>query len=301
MNRNIDLRQLRYFLAVAQEKSFRRAAERLHITQPPLSRQISELEQALGVPLLTRDTRHVALTAAGELALREFGGLVERFERALEKVAAVRPALPTLRLGQLYWAPLRGIASLERALVQAGLIEALEVQTAPSDQAIAAVRRGELTAALVAAPIESYGLELEVLGQARLAAFVPAASPLARKRVVSLQDLNSVPPFFRFRRGQSPLQYDHFARQYAAHGFRPVKEAPANDAMGVFTQIGAGRGATCMPEQVAANRWAGVVRRPLKEMVTIDLALVMSPTLAPELRTALRKRMPALLKSLRGK
>jgi DNA-binding transcriptional LysR family regulator len=80
IGRNIDVRQLRYFVAVAEELNFRRAAERLHITQPPLSRQIAALEAALGVPLLERDTRAVRLTPAGEAAQREFARLLQRFD-----------------------------------------------------------------------------------------------------------------------------------------------------------------------------------------------------------------------------
>ncbi len=78
-DRGIALRQLRYFVAVAEEMNFRRAAERLHITQPPLSRQIAALETALGARLLERDTKRVRLTPDGELALREFRQLLLQF------------------------------------------------------------------------------------------------------------------------------------------------------------------------------------------------------------------------------
>src|SRR5512137_2721767 len=107
IGRNIDLRQLRYFVAVAEELNFRRAAERLYITQPPLSRQIAALEAALGVPRLERDTRAVRVTPAGEAAQSEFGRLLQRFEHGFARVVdAQTQARRKLRLGVLWWADL---------------------------------------------------------------------------------------------------------------------------------------------------------------------------------------------------
>jgi DNA-binding transcriptional LysR family regulator len=297
MTRAIDVRQLRYFVAVAQERSFRRAAERLHLTQPPLSRQIAELERQLGVRLLARDTRRVQLTAAGELALREFAAALGRFDASVARVAAAAPAAGRLRLGVLYWSDLKALAGVERRLKTAGLCAGLDVHTTSSHEAVAAVQRGELDAAVVAAPTDLHRLDGTVLGTARLAAFVPAASPLARRRVLALKDLETLPPFFRFARHFNPRLHDHFTQQYEAHGFRPRELAGASEAMGVLAQIARGRGCTCMPDLAARYRYAGVVRRPLREAVTMDLALVVSPRLDPALRATLfasaRRLLPA--------
>lgn len=289
MTRSIDIRQLRYFVAVAQERSFRRAAERLHITQPPLSRQIGALEAALGARLLARDTRRVALTAAGELALREFERIVHDFDATLERVAGAAPAAATLRLGVLYWSDLKALKGLEQELKRAGGAAALDVHTVTSHEGVAAVRRGTLDAALVAAPTETHGLPSTVVGKVRMAAFVPAASALARRRQVSLRDLNELPPFYRFRRQVNPLLHDHFARQFDAHGFRPRALAVAPEVMGVLAQIASGRGCTCMPDLASHFRYAGVARRPLRETVTMDLALVVSPRLDPAAAAALSR------------
>jgi DNA-binding transcriptional LysR family regulator len=289
MNRSVDIRQLRYFVAVAEEANFRRAAERLHITQPPLSRQVSELEHALGIPLLSRNTRRVQLTPAGEIAHREFAKLVAAFDATLERVAGQAAALPQLHLGVLYWFDLKGLPAFERALQASGLVSAVTVSTLNSHEAIKAVRRGALDAAVVAHPIETHGLNATVIGTVRLAAFVPASSPLARRRLLSLHDLNQQPPFFRFRRSVNPLLYEHFARQYESYGFRPSREAPAPEAMGVFAQIGAGRGCTCMPEAMATDRYRGVVARRLREAVFLELALVTPPRLEARLRDTLLK------------
>jgi LysR family transcriptional regulator, benzoate and cis,cis-muconate-responsive activator of ben and cat genes len=268
MNASISLRQLRYFVAVAEELNFRRAAERLHITQPPLSRQIGELESAIGLPLLWRDTRSVRLTPAGEAALQQFRTLLAQFDSALQSVRGAAAALPPLRLGVPNWIDLQGLAGVEQQLQRRGLAGHRFMAGQPTG-------------------LDLQGLQQAVLGQLPFAAFVPATSALARRRRVALADLNDVPPFYRFRRALNPLLYEHFARQYEAHGFTPLRDAPAPDVMGVFAKIGSGRGCTCMPVQLAVHRYAGVVRRPLREAVTMDIALVHPPGMADERRAVL--------------
>lgn len=296
----VTLRQLRYFVAVAEELSFRRAAERLHITQPPLSRQIAEMESALGLPLLLRDTRRVRLTPAGVAALADIQALLRQVDATLARVAAGAQTLPCVRLGVMNWIDLQALGSLEQQLRRQGLASGLEAPAAASHESVAAVRQGTLDAALVAAPIAAPGLHCQVLGSLRLAAFVPASSALARRRRLSLQDLNAVPPFYRFKRSVNPVLYDHFAQQYTHFGFKPEHEAPAPEVMGVFAKIGAGRGCTCMPVPLAVNRYAGVVRRPLRETVTMDVALVWPPNLAPALRDALLAAAGRLLQDTHG-
>jgi LysR family transcriptional regulator, benzoate and cis,cis-muconate-responsive activator of ben and cat genes len=295
MNNATSLRQMRYFVAVAEELSFRRAAERLHITQPPLSRQVAELEATLGVVLLRRDSQGVQLTAAGAQALQEFRALLAQADAALARVAALRDTLPRLRLGWLSWLDMDRLPAFEQRLQRQGLVAAVESHLLPSHEAVAAVRAGKMDAALVAAPIESQGLASSTLARLRLAALVPSQSVLAQRRVVSLRELNTVPPFHRFRRAISPLLYDHFDRQYREHGFVPQEEAAAPEVMGVLARIGAGQGCTCMPMPLAVRRYAGVTRRALRERVTMDLALVSSRSLAPALRAAVEEAALALV------
>lgn len=296
MNRSVDLRQLRYFVAVAEELNFRRAAERLHITQPPLSRQVAELEAALGTPLLERDTRRVRLTAAGQVALQEFRVLLAAVDAALDRVARTKKKAPKrrLRLGMIYWSDLAGLEAFERALLASGLVSGLDVISLASHESMAALRRGDLDAALVAGPLGTHGLTHVTVGRERHVAIVPKAHPLARRRTISLNDLAQLPSFFRFRRADNPALYDHFARQYAAAGFRHPDERPALGAMGLLAQVAAGRGGTIMPRAVAARPYPGVAALDLREEITVDLILVIGAHVEAALRDVLRQLAPSL-------
>lgn len=295
MKRAISLRQLAYFVAVAEERSFRVAAERLHLTQPPLSRAVAELEQQLGLRLLLRSPQGVQPTAAGAQALPRFKALLAQAEQVLDEVAALGDALPRLRLALPAWLNLAQLPAFERALRDSGLISGLETQLLPAHEAAAAVVAGRLDGALLAAPIETQGLPLQTLGQLPLSAFVPQGSALARRRSLSLRDLNQLPPFYRFRRSLSPLLYDHLDRQYRAHGFEPLQELPAAELLDVFSRIGAGQGCTCMPMQIAVGRFAGVVRRPLRDAVSLDLAWLPARQLPEDLATACAEALRLLL------
>lgn len=295
MSRAVDLRQLRYFVAVAEELNFRRAAERLHLTQPPLSRQVRELEAALGTVLLARNTKSVQLTPAGQVALQEFRALLAAFDASMERVARAKKAPKRrLRLGMVYWSDLAGLADFEQALLASGLITDAEVMSLASHEAIPAVKRGDLDAALVAGPMNLQGLRHATIGRERHAAFVPESHPLARKRAISLDDLKQLPAFFRFRRVDNPVLYDHFARQYAAVGFRHPGEVPGVGALGLLAQIAAGRGATIMPRTLAARPYPGVAAIELREEISVDLLLVVGSHIDPTLRDALLALAPRL-------
>jgi DNA-binding transcriptional LysR family regulator len=285
MSRSIDLRQLRYFVAVAEELNFRRAAERLHITQPPLSRQVAELEAALGAALLERTKKSVQLTPAGQAALQEFRTLLAAFDAAMERVAHTQAApRRRLRLGMVYWSDLAGLAAFEEAAIATRLVTGVDVISLASHEAMAALKRGDLDAALVTGPQDTEGLAHRTLGRERHSAFVPQSHPLASRHRVSLHDLKELPAFFRFRRADNPLLYDHFARQYAAIGFRHPHEAPAVGAMGLLAQIAAGRGGTIMPRAIAARPYPGVAVLELDEEITVDLLLVVGAHIDASLR-----------------
>ncbi|MDN6882442.1 LysR family transcriptional regulator [Variovorax sp. CAN2819] len=297
MTRPISVRQLQCFLAVAQERSFRRAAERLAITQPPLSRQIAELETALGVRLFDRDTHSVRLTPVGEVALHRFSSLMDEFDAAVAHVAHASHQLPRLRLGVLNWVQLRGLASLENTLMAGGHASGVDARTTTTAAAMSALRKNELDAAIVLWPASMQRLRGDLVHEVPLMAFVPATSALARKRSIAVRELEALPPFYRFTRAENARMYDEFTRQYAAHGFTPVEAAGAPDALHVFAQIGAGRGCTCLPAPFSLHRYAGVQPRPLRERIMVPVVLVTHLRLPQELHDILVAATADMLKT----
>lgn len=296
MTRPISVRQLQCFLAVAEERSFRRAAERLAITQPPLSRQIAELETALGVRLLDRNTHSVQLTPVGEVALHRFSSLMDEFDAAVAHVTQASHQLPRLRLGILNWVQLRGLTSLENTLMEGGHASGVDVRTTTTIAAVSALRKNELDAAIVLWPASMHRLRGDLVHQVPLMAFVPATSTLARKRSISVRELQALPPFYRFTRAENARMYDEFSRQYAAHGFTPAQAAGAPDALHVFAQIGAGRGSTCLPAPFSLHRYAGVQPRPLREQIMVPVVLVTHLRLPQEFHDVLVSATAGMLR-----
>ena len=286
--RSIDIRQLRYFLVVAEELNFRRAAERLHLTQPPLSRQIAALEQALGVALLDRSGTGTRLTAAGEQARAEFAQVVQAFDAALAQVASKAPAgRRSLRLGLPWWADMSAFARLDQDWQRATGRPPLEPQLGTGPELAQGLHRGTLDAALLALPQELQGLRHVEVARLRHVAVVPADSPLARKRALRLADLQDGPVFLRFARRINPALWAHYQRQYSALGFTPTREAPAPGTSATIAQIAAGRGCTLLPAALARQRYPGVAYRRLLDDVSVDLHLVFADGLDADVVDAL--------------
>ncbi|MGQ3054670.1 MAG: LysR family transcriptional regulator [Roseateles sp.] len=286
--RSIDIRQLRYFLVVAEELNFRRAAERLHLTQPPLSRQIAALEQALGVALLDRALPGTRLTAAGEQARREFAQVVQAFDAALARVGTLAAApRQSLRLGLPWWMDMSAFATLDREWRRATGLAPLEPVLEIGPELLAGLLQQTLDAALIAMPHDLQGLRHTQVARLRHVALVPAASPLARKRALRLADLQAGPVFLRFAKRANPALWTHYQRQYDALGFQPARERDAPGTSATIAQIAAGRGCTLMPQALARQRYPGVAYRRLLDEVSVDLYMVFSEALEPALVEAL--------------
>ncbi len=163
----MELRQLRYFVAVAEELHFGRAAERLHIAAPSLSQQIKALETGLGTPLFLRDRRHVELTSAGRMLLpdaREILALAAGAQRRLAGTSG------PLRLGYVSWLPDELVASVRSDL-------RLDEWVMPSHVQISRVLDGGLDAAIAWAPAAHESLAHQLLWAEPLAAVTPARYP----------------------------------------------------------------------------------------------------------------------------
>ena len=236
----MELRQVRYFLAVAEELHFGRAAERLHIVQPTVSQQIRRLERELGADLFDRTTRTVTLTTAGSEFLPHARAIVGAEQAALEAMAALRAERATvLRVGTNV-----GLgARLERVLTT--LAEraphiGVELHSAEPAARLRQVREGELDAAFVRGVRHSPGLELVPVWTDPLVAALPAAHPLAAGDSVAIADLAGLPLRITPRE-TNPHLVDLVIEACRAAGFEPVMGPAFTTDQDTLVAIGTGR------------------------------------------------------------
>ncbi|MGW2861821.1 LysR substrate-binding domain-containing protein [Streptomyces sp. NPDC001205] len=230
----MELQQLSYFVTVAEELHFGRAAERLHIVQSAVSQQVRRLERELGCDLFDRSPRHVRLTGAGERLLPEAREVLAAAERAR---AAVRERT-TLRLGTS-----AGLGEhLDRVLGAFAEIApdiAVELVSAPTRDRLAQVADGRLDAAFVRSPQPAPGLRVLPLWEDPLVVALPAAHPLARQDEIALSELAALPLCITARRN-NPALVDLVVGACHAAGFEPVPGPVGGSLQDVLATIGLG-------------------------------------------------------------
>jgi DNA-binding transcriptional LysR family regulator len=288
MRRRIESRALELFVAVARTLSFRQAAESLHLSQPPLSRAIRELEGRLGVRLFVRDTRRVSLTDAGV-------ALLPRAERILALIAQTEEELAgrvesvSLRVGMTTAVELSSLEPWLAWLVKARPLCDLITSADSSPRLVRAVRSGRLDAALIALPTDTRGLLVAPLASQPLVVAMASTHPLASRRVLALTDLGSQ-PIFRFERVRQPAFFDFLQDAFtrAAVPIRAVPEPP--DHARLLAEVAAGHALALLPISFKAIRRAGVVYRTLREgpALAIGIGLLVGPA-SEDLTIALRR------------
>jgi DNA-binding transcriptional LysR family regulator len=186
MDLDLDLRRLRYFVAVAEELHFGRAARRLHVAQPALSRQVRALEGQLGVPVLRRDRRGTALTPAGERLLDEARLVLAATDALVRRVREAATEAPVLTVGFM---PGITVTAAVRALrAEHPGLEVRLLRTTWDDQ-VQVLRDGRADVGVVRLPIDSRGLRVVPLFEEPRVVVLPVGHPLAAKRSVSVADL----------------------------------------------------------------------------------------------------------------
>ncbi|MFI1972163.1 LysR family transcriptional regulator [Streptomyces cinnamoneus] len=190
----MDLRALRCFVAVAEEGHFGRAATRLRLAQPPLSRRIRELEADLGCRLFDRIPTGARLTPAGEVLLAEARDLLERAERARERVRGAE-AGRVLVLGTVAGAGLEFGSAALAALRRDRPGVRVRLREAPVTDPTAGLREGRVDLALTRLPFDISGLTVRPLGEEPVVAAVPADDPLAGHPSLRVADLAGRPRF----------------------------------------------------------------------------------------------------------
>ena len=277
---NPDWRLLRYFSIIAEEGSMRRAAERLFMTQPPLSRHMKRLEEMLGVRLFTRHSKGLTLTSQGQAVL-----LIARPVLQAQDAAGVNLRTLGQRAAKA-GAPLTvGLSTAFEQGVFAGFARHMQAQwhgpvqfvRHSSPQLARAVAQGKLNAALVALPIDAPTLRVSPLPYAEplLAALPVAWAQDNKKRGHKRMGLKSMNgrALFWFRREANPAFFDHMRGLFAHVGFTPeyIEEPEEYDVL--LARIAQGEGMGLLPRSFSAIGRQGVVFQPLEEENLLQMHL----------------------------
>lgn len=277
MDENVEFRHLRYFLAVAEELHFGRAAEKLHMAQPPLSQQIRRLESLLGCELFVRTSRAVRLTAAGEALLERSARLLARMNDDLEFVRRVgRGEKGKLRVGFVGSAMLtrlpetlheyrRRYPDVElqlKELYTAAILDGLQQYSID----IGIVRDGDPTPDLESTPIL----------EEPLVAIIPRRHQLAARARLKAGQLRDE-PFVFYPQSAGRAAWERTMRVCDGYGFRPkiVQEAP--HWVTIVSLVGAGLGVSIAPACISKITTGDVVSRPLMDRASSFLDLVQRP------------------------
>jgi DNA-binding transcriptional LysR family regulator len=296
-----DLRQLRYFIAVAEEKHFGRAAVRLSMTQPPLSQAIRALEETLGVELFARTKRSVELTQVGT-------DLLSEVRRLLASAEALRPLAQSLARGEAGVLSLAFVSTADYGLLPSLLRDfgarhprvRLQLTEATSDVQIDELVAGRIDAGLVIAPLPPrHAAQLSWLPIAREPLVIAMSAEMAARvegssastgaewldAPISLRDVADA-PLVIFPRRLAPGFYDIIMDCYGVAGLTPRIGQEAIQMQTIVSLVSAGMGVALVPQSLRNLRRTGVVYRPLRESVpAIETGLVwrtaqVSPVLA---------------------
>lgn len=265
MNKSIDLRQFRYFLAVSEELNFGRAALRLHISQPPLSRQIRQLENQLGVELFVRSKAGVTLTEAGLAFLPE----VRRTLAQAEKAVAVAQAALGAKSEQF----IVGYTTVFDRSAIPDVIDRLRhdfpncrivTRGKHSISLVRELKNGTIDAAFIGLHTEARGLIVKTILEQPLVVALSANHRLAKKRSLGFDDLRGEPMFW-FERRLNPGYYDHCQAFFEKIDFKPNVVPEPSDHHIMLGLIAEEEGIALIPASLKNVKRQGVSFRPLKE------------------------------------
>jgi DNA-binding transcriptional LysR family regulator len=258
----VELRHLRYFVAVAEELHFGHAATRLHISQPPLSQQIHDLERELGVELLHRNRRSVSLTEAGRLFLGEARQVLGNAEHAVEIVKrASRGEIGRLSIG-FGPTPENGILKDVLSLFVARHPDVdLELHSLYTQEQVEALEHETIDVGFPLLPIANRDLITERIGVERVVTALPSHHRLASRSRIALADLRDE-PFILISRDVGGF-YGVIVEACQRAGFTPVVKHEVRHILTLLGCVAAGLGVTLLPDAVAGASPPGVLFRPI--------------------------------------
>ncbi len=260
----MDLKQLRCFVAVAEDLHFGRAAERLHMASTALSRQIRMLEDDLDVRLFSRTTRTVVLTRAGSVFLDEAREILARTKSAAHAVQeAARSEGDVLRIGALDTAAAGFLPEILVGFRARHPEVRIQLNEATTSRQLQGLVTGRLDIGFLRPPVNEPDLQWEFLLQEKLLVAIPIGHPLAQVPLVELKSLLKEPLILPAKKAR-PCTYNLVMRYFDGVGVQPNVVQEASEKQTIVSMVAAGMGIALVPEWVAKLRVSGVVYQPLE-------------------------------------
>ena len=263
---NLELRHLRYFLAVAEELHFGRAARRLNMSQPPLSIQIRALEEIVGATLFQRTQRRVLLTPAGEVLMAEAREILARAQKALETTrSAGRGEIGQLTIGFVSVADYNVLPPILRELRARAPGVRLTLKEATTDVQLRALAERSMDAGFVLPPVDHPALEYHRIHREPFLAALPQHHPLAAEAGPLALARLADSPFVLTPRSHAPRLHDDIVSFCKRCGFSPRVDQEAVQMQTVVSLVSAGIGVALIPASLRHLGRTGVVYRSLAE------------------------------------
>ncbi len=275
----MEFRQLEYFIAVAEELHFGRAARRMNISQPPLSMQIKNLEEELGARLFHRTSRRVELTRAGRVFLR---GAREVLKKAVDTAAETRDVAlgnaGRISVGFVGPAMEGGLPRALRLFRERHPRIKLALNELATSEQLKAITAGRLQVGFIR-PFEHdlSGFRSEPLWQEPYTLVMRPESPLSKRKRVPLEALREE-PLIMFPRSEHPGLYDRLTESFLKAGFQPRISQEARTKHTTVALVAAGIGVALVPESTARLSRQDIVHRPVDgDLPMVEISMVWSP------------------------
>jgi DNA-binding transcriptional LysR family regulator len=270
----VELRHLRYFVAVADHRHFGRAAEHLHMSQPPLSHQIRQLERELGTQLLARTTRRVDLTEAGRALYDDAVRILADVDAAAARVRALGEGLTgRLRIGftgSASYRQLPQVAQLQRAHLPDIELQLFSEMLTPAQEQALVERR--LDIGLLRPPLRTPGLSTRTIAVEPLTLAVPSGHRLATVPAPRLADLTGE-VLLTYPGSARSVVHAAVERELRRTGASVARTQEVEQTSSMMALVGAGLGVALVPESARALRLDGVVHRDVTDAPMVELAL----------------------------
>ncbi|HMF53332.1 MAG TPA: LysR substrate-binding domain-containing protein [Edaphobacter sp.] len=259
----MELRHLASFVAVAEQLSFVRAAEKLHLSQPALSAQIQKLEEEIGVQLLFRNKRTVRLTDAGRVFLAEAHATLARAQQAVERVQkADRGEIGRLRIGFVSSAALAIVPAIAVAFRRQFPGVTLDLMNLRTSSQLKNLANKTIDVGFLRLPVAHDQLDITVIHREPFVVVLPADHALAKKKQIRLSDLRAE-RFVAYGRRWAPGFYDAVVQMCTSQGFSPNITQETGEMYTAIALVAAGAGVAILPKTVVLAQSQGMVMKPL--------------------------------------